>query len=125
MHYPPDWQTVAGILNDTDVPRPTGAIITLPAAGLVGAVMFLIGNTIGGLAGPMVIFAILCALAGYMVWHANLKPVNAGNVNDEWDDTRAAVGAGDGPDSTETTVAPSRRMRATLRPWRTTSTAPM
>ena len=86
-------------------------LITLPAAGLVGAVMFLIGNTIGGLAGPMVIFAILCALAGYMVWHANLKPVNAGNVNDEWDDTRAAVGAGDGPDSTETTTrdAPTGR----------------
>ena len=56
-------------------------------------------------------FEALCALAGYMVWHANLKPVNAGNVNDEWDETRAAVGAGDGPDSTETTTheAPTGR----------------
>ncbi len=69
-------------------------MITLPAAGLVGAVMFVIGNTIGGLAGPLVIFALLCALAGYMFLRARRQPVTAGNVNEEWDGATADTPAG-------------------------------
>lgn len=60
-------------------------MITLPAAGLVGAVMWFIGDLIGGLAGPVVVFALLVALSGYMYVRSRRQPVDANNVNDEWD----------------------------------------
>ncbi len=58
--------------------------ITLPAAALIGGVMFLIGNVLGELVGTIVIFAILIGLSGYMYWHAQKEPVDATNVTDEW-----------------------------------------
>ncbi len=78
-------------------------MITLPAAGLVGAVMFLIGNSLGELGGPLVIFALLLVLAGYMFRRAQAKPVHADNVNEEWDAATAATGA----DAATTPAAPA------------------
>jgi PiT family inorganic phosphate transporter len=65
-------------------------LITLPAAAIVGAVMWWIGNLFGGLAGAIVVFVILLALAGYMYLRSRREPVDHHNVNDEWDDVPAA-----------------------------------
>jgi inorganic phosphate transporter, PiT family len=60
--------------------------ITLPAAGVVGAVMWWIGHLIGGLAGALVIVLLLLAAAGTMYLRARRAPVDHLNVNDEWSD---------------------------------------
>ncbi len=60
-------------------------LITLPAAGLVGAVMWYVGHLLGGALGPIVVVLILAALSGYMWMRSRRQPVNAGNVNDEWE----------------------------------------
>jgi PiT family inorganic phosphate transporter len=59
--------------------------ITLPAAAVVGAVMWWIGHLVGGVGGGMVITLVLVALAGAMFLRSRRTPVTAGNVNDEWD----------------------------------------
>jgi PiT family inorganic phosphate transporter len=59
--------------------------ITMPAAAAVGAVMWFIGNSIGGAAGPLVVFAILVGLSTFIYLRSRLQPVSAGNVNEEWD----------------------------------------
>ncbi|MEO7000077.1 MAG: inorganic phosphate transporter [Terracoccus sp.] len=61
-------------------------LITLPAAALVGAAMWYIAHSIGGVAGPIVVFVILVAAALGMWMRARLQPVGAHNVNDEWSD---------------------------------------
>ena len=60
-------------------------LITLPAAGLVGAVMWYVGHLLGGALGPIVVVLILAALSAYMWMRSRRQPVNAGNVNDEWE----------------------------------------
>ena len=62
-------------------------LITMPAAGLTGALMWWIGDTVGGTAGAVVIFAILLLLTGLMYVRSRRTPVNQHNVNDEWQDT--------------------------------------
>ena len=59
-------------------------LITLPAAGLVGALMWKVGDLLGGYAGPLVVFLSLVALAAYMFVRSQRQPVHPGNVNDEW-----------------------------------------
>ncbi len=80
--------------------------ITLPAAGLAGALMFWLGSLIGGLAGPLVVFAILLALSGWMYAHSRRTRVDSRNVNDEWveDVTQRTL-----PTPTESKKAGSRR----------------
>jgi PiT family inorganic phosphate transporter len=65
-------------------------LITLPAAAIVGALMWWIGHLIGGLAGALTVFVILVGLAGYMYLRSKRTPVDHSNVNDEWQDTPAA-----------------------------------
>jgi PiT family inorganic phosphate transporter len=60
-------------------------LITLPAAALVGAVMWYIGNLFGALAGAIVVFVILLLLAGFMYLRSRREPVTHENVNDEWE----------------------------------------
>jgi inorganic phosphate transporter, PiT family len=62
-------------------------IITLPSAGVVGAVTWWIGDIIGGLAGALVITALLVGAAGFMYARSRLSPVTHDNVNDEWQGT--------------------------------------
>ena len=64
-------------------------LITLPAAGLVGALMWFVGDLLGGYAGPLVVFAVLLALSAYMYVRSQRQPVHPGNVNDEWTGTPA------------------------------------
>jgi PiT family inorganic phosphate transporter len=65
-------------------------LITLPAAGIVGAVMWFLGDLVGGLAGAVVIFLVLVAAAVYMWLRSRQEPVDHNNVNNEWDDVPAA-----------------------------------
>lgn len=58
---------------------------TLPLAGLGGALMWLVGNTLGAeLVGPVVVFALLVGANVYMYRHSRKAPIDSSNVNDEW-----------------------------------------
>jgi inorganic phosphate transporter, PiT family len=59
-------------------------LITLPAAGLVGALMWWIGHMIGGTAGAITIFVLLLAAAAGLYLHSRRAPVDQHNVNDAW-----------------------------------------
>ncbi|MBT0769667.1 inorganic phosphate transporter [Kineosporia sp. J2-2] len=61
-------------------------LITLPAAGLIGALMWGIAHMLGGgMLGALVI-ALILALATTAMWlHSRNQPVHAGNVTDEWE----------------------------------------
>ena len=58
--------------------------ITLPAAALAGALMWLIGHLLGGLFGALVITAILLAAASWMYLHSRKSAIDHSNVNDDW-----------------------------------------
>lgn len=66
-------------------------LITLPAAAIVGGIMWWIGHLIGGLAGALVVFIVLLALAGSMFLRSRRTPVDHNNVNDEWDAEQSAT----------------------------------
>ncbi|HET6967337.1 MAG TPA: anion permease [Ornithinibacter sp.] len=61
--------------------------ITLPSAGLVGAVMWFIADSIGGALGALVIFLALAAFSTWMWFRARRAPIGAHNVNDDWEGT--------------------------------------
>ena len=58
--------------------------ITLPAAALAGALMWLIGHLLGGLFGALAITAILLAAASWMYLHSRKSAIDHSNVNDDW-----------------------------------------
>ncbi|WP_040784093.1 inorganic phosphate transporter [Nocardia pneumoniae] len=58
-------------------------LLTLPLAGVAGAICWAIAHVIGGLAGVLVVFAILIALSALMYLRSRRNPVHTGNVN-EW-----------------------------------------
>ena len=59
-------------------------LTTLPAAAVVGALMYVIGAVIGGNAGAVVVFLLLCT-AAFLIWLRSRKqPIGHHNVNDEW-----------------------------------------
>ncbi|HEY0531453.1 MAG TPA: anion permease [Actinoplanes sp.] len=65
-------------------------LITLPAAAVVGALMWYIGHIVGGgVGGAIVVFVILLALAGFMFFRSRINPVDHNNVNDEWEQAPA------------------------------------
>ncbi|MBO0679218.1 inorganic phosphate transporter [Mycolicibacterium sp. S2-37] len=71
-------------------------LITLPAAGLVGALSFWLSHHVeklsgSQLAGDGLIFVILVALSGYMYWRAQQQKVDHNNVNAEWDESTNSV----------------------------------
>ncbi len=68
--------------------------ITLPAAAAVGATMWLIGHLVGGLAGALVVFAILVGLAAWMWRRSRQNAVDHTNVNADWDHPRLRELAG-------------------------------
>ena len=61
-------------------------LFTLPAAAVVGALMWTLGNALGGYVGPLAVVAVLVALAGFMYVRAARQPVSSENVNDTWSD---------------------------------------
>ncbi|MBO0843074.1 MAG: inorganic phosphate transporter [Nocardioides sp.] len=60
-------------------------LLTLPAAAVVGGIIWAIGHVFGLGVGSVVEFVIVLAFAGYMFWHSRKKPVDANNVNDDWE----------------------------------------
>ena len=71
-------------------------LITLPAAGLVGALSYWLSDGVkslsgSALAGDGLIFLVLCALSGYMWWRAQQQKVDHNNVNADWDDSTNSV----------------------------------
>jgi PiT family inorganic phosphate transporter len=60
--------------------------LTLPAAGVTGAVMWWIGNVVGGNAGAVFMVVLLVGLSVFMWLRSRLAPVNPENVNNEWDE---------------------------------------
>jgi PiT family inorganic phosphate transporter len=60
-------------------------LITLPAAGVVGALCWLLANAIGGAWGVGVVFAILIAGSAGMYLQSRRMVINTRNVNAEWD----------------------------------------
>jgi len=62
-------------------------LITLPAAGLVGVLMWWIAHLVGGLAGAIVIFAVLLAVSAAVYGHSRRDPIDHHNVNAAWDPT--------------------------------------
>ncbi|MCW2805680.1 MAG: pit [Propionibacteriaceae bacterium] len=61
-------------------------VITLPAAALVGALCWFLADTISGALGVAVVFVILLAAAVAIFQHSRKAPIDAANVNDEWQD---------------------------------------
>ncbi|MFC4375914.1 anion permease [Nocardia halotolerans] len=59
-------------------------LLTLPAAGIVGAICWAIAHLIGGLAGVLVVFAVLVGGALGIYLYSRRTPVGHHNVNDEW-----------------------------------------
>ena len=67
----------------------TAWLLTLPAAGVVGAICYWIADGIGGTAGVIVVFAILALASAALYLQARKTPVSHHNVNDEWDGSSA------------------------------------
>ena len=70
-------------------------LLTLPAAGVVGALTFWISHRIAGfsslLLGDIVIFGILVTASFYMLWRARQQKVDHTNVNADWDTSTNSV----------------------------------
>ncbi len=62
----------------------TAWVVTLPAAGIMGAIAYFIANSVGGTAGIIVDLVILIAVSGAIYWRSRATKVDAGNVNSEW-----------------------------------------
>ncbi len=58
--------------------------LTMPMAGLTGAVTWWISDAIGGIGGALVIVAILIGLSFSMWSRSRRAPITSENVNDEW-----------------------------------------
>jgi PiT family inorganic phosphate transporter len=96
-------QVATGSIVGTGVGRPGAEVrwaiagrmviawmITMPAAALVGAAMWWVGDVLGGYAGPIAVFVILLAVSGFIYLRSRLQPVSSDNVNDEWEGTPMA-----------------------------------
>jgi len=68
-------------------------VITLPAAGLVGALCWFLAHAIGGSIGVGIVFAILVIVAGAMFRHSRKTPISHDNVNADWDGGLVPAGA--------------------------------
>ncbi len=84
-------------------------LVTLPAAGLVGALMFWVGHGIGTVTAPLfgsiVIFSILVGLSFYMWWRAQQQKVDSSNVNADWDTSTNSVVPADVRQATDAKLA--------------------
>jgi PiT family inorganic phosphate transporter len=60
-------------------------ILTLPSAGIVGALCWFVANGIGGTFGVIVVFGILVLGAAYMFLRSRRSSITPDNVNAEWE----------------------------------------
>lgn len=81
--------------------------LTLPAAGIVGALCYWIQAGIGGALGTVAVFAILITTS-VAIWVASRrKPVDHNNVNDDWEDGDAPSGADREPALADAAATPA------------------
>nr|WP_308016354.1 anion permease [Cellulosimicrobium marinum] len=81
--------------------------LTLPAAGIVGALCFWIQSGIGGALGTAVVFGILIA-SSLAIWVASRrKPIDHKNVNDDWEEGAEAPATEREPALADAAVAPA------------------
>jgi PiT family inorganic phosphate transporter len=70
-------------------------LVTLPAAGLVGALSFWLSHGVAEFTSPLVgdglIFLILVGLSFYLWWRAQQQKVDHRNVNADWDNSTNSV----------------------------------
>ncbi|MGW4121428.1 anion permease [Nocardia sp. NPDC004711] len=59
-------------------------VLTLPLAGVVGAICWAILHGIGGTAGVLVVLALLIAMAAFIWFRSKRAVVNSHNVTEEW-----------------------------------------
>lgn len=90
-------------------------VITLPAAAIVGALTWLLGHYVGlhnEMLGVIVVFAVLVAAAGYIYHHSRKAPINANNVNDDWDEhsNPGQLSSAEGKDPTSFKTRRSRKL---------------
>ncbi len=71
----------------------TAWLLTLPAAGLVGAGCYGIAQGIGGTTGVLVVFVLLVVASAALYLRARGTPVSHHNVNDEWKGATASTDA--------------------------------
>jgi inorganic phosphate transporter, PiT family len=95
----------------------TAWLITLPAAGTVGAITYFLVHWIGGLAGGLTGFALLIITAGLIYNRSRKDPVTHKNVNDDWN-----VGPGDTAQADTSAPVPTTEPAAV--PTATQPTAP-
>jgi PiT family inorganic phosphate transporter len=69
----------------------TAWMLTLPAAGTVGALAYYAAHGIGGSAGVLVMFVLVAAGGAAFYWRSRKNVVSAKNVNDAWGGTIAPV----------------------------------
>ncbi len=62
-------------------------LVTLPAAGLVGAMTYGVAHGLGRTAGTLAVLAALVAFAALLFARSRKASVHPGNVNDEWSGT--------------------------------------
>jgi PiT family inorganic phosphate transporter len=80
----------------------TAWLVTLPSAGIVGAITYFIVHGIGGYAGTAIGFVLLAAVAAGIWLRSRRTPITDKNVNEEWEGTLTA--GVDNP--ADTTAAP-------------------
>lgn len=73
----------------------TAWLITMPFAGLVGALCYFIAAGIGGLGGAITVFALLLVAATAMYLRTRRQKIDHNNVNADWDDEAARAGLDD------------------------------
>ena len=67
----------------------TAWVVTLPSAGVMGAISYFIANAIGGTLGVVVVLLILIAISSGIYWRSRATRVNPENVNAKWTGTVA------------------------------------
>jgi PiT family inorganic phosphate transporter len=63
----------------------TAWLITLPAAGIVGAVTYFVVHGIGGYVGATTGFLLLVGVSFAIWWQSRKAPIDHNNVNNEWE----------------------------------------
>ncbi len=87
----------------------TAWAMTFPLAALMGALVWWIGDLLGGAAGAILIVVILSVSSWWMLRRSRLSPVDAHNVNDDWEPPKGGTGgSGDQQDTTPTTTTTQR-----------------
>jgi PiT family inorganic phosphate transporter len=87
----------------------TAWAMTFPLAALMGALVWWVGDLLGGAAGAILVFVILCVSALWMLRRSRLSHVGAHNVNDDWEPPKGGPRGPDEPHDTTPTTTTTRR----------------